>query len=206
MAFDMGFNFRGTSGYVTDGAEGVPVLAEVYPHTYTNGNGDSINAGFVSGSGQGAANRSTGVDARLAGINYDGGTDDFQVDLSSGSAPGAGDYTVDLAVGDSGGGPHSGQVFWVKDNTTTLIDGSGPYSTAQNHFIDATLTDVAGGTTWAGTAVSKTFASTTAKFGFNGQAAVTYLAHFRLTKQEAAAFQAAWAAHATVTLTPGRPG
>ncbi len=184
MAFDMGFNFRGTAGYVTDQSYAVPGLGEAYPHTYTNANGDSINAGA---GGEAALDRVATNDARIAGINYVSNTltKVWRVDLSSGSAPGASTYTIDLAVGDASAG-HSAQWFQVFDTSTLLIDGSGGgagLSTTTGHFIDASLANVAATTSWTGTPVSKTFATTIVElqYGLNGLADVTSVAHFRLT-------------------------
>jgi len=186
MAFDMGFDFRGTAGYVTDPAYGVPVLGETYPHTYSNSNGDSINAGWATSVS--AYDNNATYDVRLAGANYhsnDGTPRAFTVDLSSGSAPGAGSYNVDLAIGDGGT-----QDFAVYDNTTVVIDGTNGgsgYVTAGIHWIDATLTDRTSGqfTTWPGVAATKAFASTTAKITMNQNniGSLSTLAHFRLTLQ-----------------------
>lgn len=187
MAFDMGFDFRATAGFVTDPAYGVPVLAEAFPHTYTAGNGNSINAGWSVAPG-GSQDRTNTNDARIAGDNFTnnvGVPSVFTVDLSSGSNPGAGTYTIDLAMGDS----QAGRVgdFKVKDNTTVLIDGTNGgsgFTTNTGHFIDATLTDVAASVTWTGTAVSKTFSSTTAHLenGTLNNSLFTLMAHFRLTQ------------------------
>lgn len=189
MAFDMGFNFRATAGYVTDPAYGVPVLAEAYPHTYTNTNGYSINAGWTVAP-TGNENRDATADPRIAGINYksaDGNLSEFKVDLSSGSAPGAGTYTVDVAIGDLAAAHNND--FKVRDTTTVLIDGTNGttgINTAAAHFLDATVTDVGPLLiTWVGTTVQKTFATTVAAvgIGFNnvGGDNNTCLCHFRLT-------------------------
>ena len=194
MPFDMGFNFRQTSGFVTDQAYGVPVLAEAYPHTYTNTNGDSINAGWVSNAPT-PFNDASGNDPRLAGVNYranNGGVNPnyFLVDLSSGSAPGAGAYSVDLAVGMASASQTV--EFSVYDNTTVLIDGtnggSGFTTGGAGHFIDATLADVTASTTWTGTPSSQTFATTSAQIGICPVSigGFTTLAHFRLTLAGAA--------------------
>jgi len=186
MAFDMGFNFRATSGFVTDQNFAVPVLGEAYPNTYTNVNGDSINAGWDDLT-SGVQNLTNTNDARIAGNNWHnntGASHFFQVDLSSGSAPGAGTYTVDLAVGDSVTTRIAD--FQLKDNTTVLIDGTNGaagFTTAANHYIDATLVDVNATTSWTGATASKTFATTTVKFFVSSDNAgnATMMAHFRLT-------------------------
>lgn len=185
MAFDMGFNFRGTAGYVTDQSYAVPVLAEAYPHTYTNVDGYSVNGGFTGAATTGADRDSTN-EARLAGINFqsNGGPDTFQVDLASGSAPGAGDYSVDLAMGDANiTRPQSFKLF---DTSTLLIDGTNGgagITTAEDEYVDATLALVTATTTWTGTPAVKTFATTLVKLtgGIDAIGSVTTMAHFRLT-------------------------
>jgi hypothetical protein len=193
MAFDFGFDFRGTSGYVTDPSYASVVLGENYPNTYTNGAGKSINAGFTVAGQVNPLDRDNTQDPRIAGTNYeanDGYNNFFQVDLSSGSAPGAGTYSVDLAMGAfiSAGK----QCFKLLDTTTLLIDGTfggAGQDTSAGHFIDATLTDVTGGATWTGTPVTKTFATTLAKLSIGTLAlsGSTFPAHFRLTLQAAGA-------------------
>lgn len=186
MPFDMGFNFRASSGFVTDPAYAVPVLSEAYPHTYTNGNGLSINAGWAIAPDNGG-DRTTGLDVRLAGEQYRGnsnGAARFTVDLSSGSAPGAGSYVVDLAAGLTWNPSH--QYVQVKDNTTALITIPGT-ATAQNHFIDATGADVTAAGTWTGTpsaplTVATTTVNLTLAEGGSGSD-WTGIAHFRLTLQ-----------------------
>lgn len=186
-AFDMGFDFRNTAGFVTDAAYGVPALDDAYPHTYTNANGVSINAGWDGSVG--AQDRVGTNDPRIAGIAYRPNTGTaklFKVDLASGSAPGAGTYLVDVAIG----GINDAQVvqnFKVLDDATVLIDGTNGgagYSIASGHFIDATLTDVTASVTWTGTQVSKVFATTTAQIGTGWLVSGdnVLLNHFRLTQ------------------------
>jgi hypothetical protein len=189
MAFDIGWDCRESAGYITDPSYGVPCLAETYPHTYTNTDGYSTNAGWDTAPGP--QNLAAGNDPRIAGSNYkanDGNPIIFTVDLASGSAPGAGDYMVDLAVGDATAERRAG--FKVLDNGTTKLDGTNGgsgYTTAAGHFIDATLADVAASTTWTGTPVSIIFGTTTAQFGMGYISGGNYslLAHFRLTLEEA---------------------
>lgn len=191
MAFDMGFDFRLTSGFVTDAAFGVPVLGEIFPNTYTNGNGFSINAGWDVAPSQ-TADRANTNDPRIAGINTNpaGATGNiFTVDLSSGSAPGTGIYTIDIAAGDATNFRISS--YKLFDNTTLLIDGSnGGLGTATpgGTYLDATVASVAASTTWTGTTVNKTFATTTVKLSNNPDSinTTTCIAHFRLTAPSAA--------------------
>ena len=192
MAFDMGWDFRATAGYVTDDAHyGVFAKGDTdaYPTTYTNGDGQSLNAGWTT-LGPGATDASASNDPRIAGgvyVDQSGGSRTFQIDLSSGSAPGAGTYTVDCAFGRADYNP-SGQTFQVKDNTTVVLDGTNGgagYSVATGHYIDATLQDVAATTTWTGATTSKAFSSTTANLVLSttNNSNYTIVAHFRLTLQ-----------------------
>jgi hypothetical protein len=201
MAFDMGFDYRGTAGYVTDPAYGVPVLAETYPHTYTNANGYSINAGWT---GSLAVDRSASVDARLAGINYKSGGDTFTVDLGSGSNPGAGTYTVDLAAGDEGFAMGGGNTVVLKDNTTQLFSITA-VTAAANHYRDANGTEEAPGTgSWdlVATTRSVTFATTTCLLLTAGTDNPR-MAHFRLTLQGGGGGGAAPALHSLMLLGVG---
>lgn len=187
MAFDFGFNFRQTAGFVTDPAYAAPVLGEASPTTYTNGNGLSINAGWSVSLGATTINAAAANDPRIAGVNYhanDAAGPHFDVDLSSGSAPGSGTYKVDLAVGHPGGA--NTQDFKLFDNTTLLIDGTNAgvgINTAADHFVDATLADVSATTTWTGATANKVFATTTPKLqiAIDNIGDFTTLAHFRLT-------------------------
>jgi hypothetical protein len=181
MPFDIGFNFRDTSVFVTDPSYAVPVLAQAYPHTYTNVNGDSIVAGWTTSIF--SADRSTGVDVRLAGINFGGNTlVSFRIDLASGTGPGAGSYTLDMAVGDQASF-HTYDAVNVKDNTTTLVTFSGtPGGT--NHYFDATGADRAPGSgSWdlVRATTNITFATTTCFFEMVSASDNPTLAHFRLT-------------------------
>lgn len=152
MAWDKGFNFRGTSGYVSDGANETYVLAEGYPTTR-----NSVTFGFTTGTGvvQGV-DRSATNDRRLAGINYDNSSRIFQVDL-----PASGAYTVHLALGDQAGGGNAICAAAIQDTLTPLTTVNFAANTA-NNFTDATgavYTNV----TWSGseTGVSLTFSTTT---------------------------------------------
>ncbi|HJT92445.1 MAG TPA: hypothetical protein VJ777_10935 [Mycobacterium sp.] len=199
MAFDIGFNFRQTAVFVTDPAYGVPVLGEAFPHTYTNVNGYSVNGGWdtsISIYDNNAAN-----DPRIAGSNYNGSVGNngvvkqFKVDLSSGSAPGAGTYDVDVAMGETGFADI--QDFKILDTSTVLIDGTNGgagYVTGSGHFIDATLANIVASTTWTGTKATKTFATTLAAvgIGYDNVGGLSIVAHFRLTLQDSGARRSAF--------------
>ena len=209
MPFDMAFDFRSTSGYVTDPSYAVPVLNEAYPHTYTNADGKSLNGGWDNPASISKDDRRSDVDARIAGQNRNvtAFARTFTLDLSSGSAPGAGTYTIDWALGDPDAS--SSVDFKLEDNGATLIDatnGGSGFSVANAHLLDATLADNAASASWAGATVSKTFSTTTCQIVNNpdGLSLLSPIAHFRLTLQEASSFNPAWAARSNVILMPGR--
>ena len=185
MAFDMGWDFRLTPAACTDDIHwGVPVINEAYPHTYTNGDGQSVNAGWDSPV-TGGLDDANNNDPRIVGVNYMSPADplrQFHVDLSSGSAPGAGTYLVDAAWGQVTN-PRTYTTMAVRDNTTAVV---GPFSgttAAGGHFFDATGTDITASTTWTGTRVSKTFASTNAYIEMQSATDYPCVCHFRLTLQ-----------------------
>ncbi len=111
---DLGINFRGTAGYVGDGVGETYCLADAYPTTRGGGTFGFLSA--VSG-----ADRDSGQDRRLAGINFNGaGPETFQWDL-----PATGSATVHLGLGDASAS-HTNVQAVFKDNTATLFT-VGPY-------------------------------------------------------------------------------
>lgn len=132
----VGLNFRGSSGYVTDSTGEAYVLAETSSTTRTiTGTGNSVTfqwTGSVS-----AANRDSGNDRRLAGINY--------VDNSAGvpasldvTLPNSGNHTICVALGDAASS-QGYQLAEILDNTTSKFSVTG--LTTDNHFRDAFSTD-----------------------------------------------------------------
>lgn len=134
MAYDLGVNFRGTAGYVTDDVnETYCLAADTYPTT----RGGATFGWDVSVQ---ATDRSAAVDRRLAGIAFDtGALRTFRLDL-----PSLGGAVVHLAIGDHGGGGLGDETVEVKDNTTSLFT-IGPHDMANwgvgapnERFYDAT--------------------------------------------------------------------
>jgi hypothetical protein len=128
MAWDKGFNFRATSGYVTDGANETYVInTEVYPITR-----NSVTFGWTAASAQRAsANRSTGVDRRLAGINYlnPPNNSTFQVDL-----PAPGTYDISMAAGDASDPNH---IYAEVYDDTSLLFTVADAAPGAGNFVDA---------------------------------------------------------------------
>jgi hypothetical protein len=180
MPFDMGFDFRATLGFVTDPAYGVFVDgSHVYPVTFMNGNGDSLNGGWNTAISE--IDNTAGNDPRLAGEQFAAPSilRYFRLDLGSGSAPGAGTYTIDLAGGDTSGGLN--EYITVYDTATPVITITN-VATSANQYVDATGTVRIATTTWNGTTTDKTFATTTCYLELNTGSPATYtaIAHFRL--------------------------
>lgn len=179
MSFDFGFDFRQSAGFVTDPANCTYVLAlgsDLYPQT-RNG----ITFGWLVSPDGGAFDRSTGVDARLAGCaqsNNNDTTNALQVDL-----PATGLWTVDLALGDQGAGTGPFTAL-LKDNTTLLKTWQLAAIVA-NHYWDASEVERTSDANWAANHVTQnyTFATTTLilQIGKN-QSGSTNLAHLRLTQ------------------------
>lgn len=92
---DAGLNFRASAGFVTDGIQEAPVLAEFFPHNYFV-NGIAVVAGWVGTGPSATEDSSAAVDRRLAGENYvfNGIQRTFKVTL-----PSVGNYDIALAIG-----------------------------------------------------------------------------------------------------------
>lgn len=140
-AFDVGFNFRDTLGYVTDPAgtyfcnNSINAYPTVFGGTYTGGWHDGGTGGaFV------AADRRSSVDPRLAGIVYTSrntGTERprFQLDGVQGL-----NLDIHVAAGDAAGGDPV--LFSLYDGDPysggTLIVTQGPTNIVANEWVDAT--------------------------------------------------------------------
>ncbi len=160
MPFDCGINFRDTSGFVTDGTNETYCLGAVdtaYPTTRAG-----FTFGWVATSGLDQRDRNSGVDRRLAGMNFSPTPGDyFRLDL-----PSAGNYDIHLALGDdSGGNP----VEWKLQDTTTLLHtytgtpGSGNFQDASGATLSAA--------NWPGNEAAlanQTFATTQLRLVVNG--------------------------------------
>jgi hypothetical protein len=143
---DFGFDFRATSRYVSDPNYATGVLGETYPHTYKNGDGMTLAAGWetipATCAGVQTRDRTTSNDPRFAGVNANsansipsGDQCIFRIDL-----PASGNWTISLASGDASNSQLNSIVF---------KDGGKPFqtlsqvSTPPNNYMDAT------GTVWS---------------------------------------------------------
>jgi hypothetical protein len=160
--FNEGFNFRSTLAYVTDPADTQFVDDyDTYPQT-NNG----VTYGWSDAIGN-VRDRSTGVDARLAGSNwYSSCCSDeyFQVDL-----PSAGTYYVRLAIGAYDGA--SEVDVDICDNTTvkaTITTGWATDTTGADYVLDATDVERSSSADWVtnNAAAQITFSTTTFRLYF----------------------------------------
>jgi hypothetical protein len=137
-AFIIGASFRGTAAFVTDQPNCYPALkTTIYP-TAAGG----TNFGFLNTNPPNdAVDRVATNDPRVAGVAYGYGTDTrFQIDL-----PASGTYTINMAVGDPGGGSPSDIEIWDgTTNSTVLLHVTQP----GGQFADAHGTLYADAASW----------------------------------------------------------
>lgn len=149
-----GFNFRNTSGYVTDGTDETYVIdGDEYPTTR-----DGIDFGWDDELQIQFRDRNSGNDRRLAGLNVTNTNAErtFRVDLED--LNGSGSYDLRAAHGDPNYAVGSTYVQYRDDTTAFLtIDSS---TTAANSFLDITNTEYTAAN-WPGSNsnTSRTFTS-----------------------------------------------
>jgi hypothetical protein len=170
VAFDIGIDFRGTSGYVTDPASCTYCVTDQYPTV--RGGATFGFVGTASGSLTGADLNNT-YDARIAGFSYVTADLNFRLDL-----PASGSVGVRLATGNSGA--VTGDVR-IKDNATTLFSvsgtaGSGTFNDAQGVNYSAAA--------WPGSnsVNTQTFATTTLIAMLDSSGGYTDIVHLRVTQ------------------------
>jgi len=128
--WEVGFDFRASSGYVSDPPGDTYVLSSTAYPTSFNG----TNFGWTNPDKVQARDRSTGVDPRLAGINYasNGTPGVFYVDL-----PASGTYNLSLALGDEGYPQCSVECQIQFLDGTTVVATLSEGSTGLGYFYDA---------------------------------------------------------------------
>jgi len=124
----VGFNFRSTSGYVTDASGDTYVLsADVYPTTR-----GGVTFGYSAGTLTGASNIDNTYDPKIAGYHYQLaslGSATFRIDLT-------GSLQIRVGAGDKGGG--YAQRINIIDSGGTKFSVNGT-NTAGSYF-DASTT------------------------------------------------------------------
>jgi hypothetical protein len=147
--FDVGFEFRSTSGYVTTRPGDVFFGSTTYAASPGYGwYPGSIDANFVSLGGGSLTmfDRDSGVDARLAGMAYFVGSSNVPFGVL---LPSAGTYHIYLAVGDAIGARGVSGALWydgsvnspntifsgVSTGTAQWEDGSGTLRTSASDWV-----------------------------------------------------------------------
>ncbi len=182
MAYPQGINFRATLAFVTDGAsEAFEITSGVvnYPHTSAQGN----NIGWETVNLLDVRDRNSGVDVRLAGINFlpNPGTSDYRLDLSA-----TGNWDINLAAGDYtyAQGPIKIEVFDTAASLGVLVNGT---TSGGQRWFDAKGTEL-DATTWPSSNVAQnvTFATTICRVRVGGAASLSsVIAHVKLTSAAA---------------------
>ncbi len=143
--YDKGWDFRATSGFVTDPPNTTYVLdTDLYPTTRNSTTFGWINGNDPGTLGGGGRDRDAGVDPRIAGMNFVGnqiGTGTFRVD---GLTPGT--YTFTIGYGDAGG--NSANTYFSVKN----LDGSNVIAPLHVPTLATPTFGDASGATWTAAA------------------------------------------------------
>jgi hypothetical protein len=173
MAWIKGFNFRNTSGYVTDLGNDTYVLPSDTSATTRNG----VTFQW-DGSPNTPRDRNAGVDAKLAGMHGEDTTErTFSVTL-----PATGDYKIKFALGDQASAQGNMRIR-ILDDATGLIDLNSKTTTGAAYFFDATNVERTSVADWVSNnaAATHTFATTSFKLILGQTGARSgYIAHLEL--------------------------
>lgn len=181
--YDAKFNFRATSGYVTDGAGETYVLGETSSQTR---DGHTFQWDVC---GDCSRDRSTGVGSRFAGVNKRA-NDGTQNTWTLITLPETGYYEIRAALGDATNTASATYAYFYDDST--LIDSIVAVTaspTTADYYLDATGVTLANAAWDAGnTALLHNFASTTFKLVIGSPtntSGETRIAHLQITKVDA---------------------
>lgn len=179
MALPQGINFRATSGYVSDPTGTTNEVSKVvnYPRTTPQGN----NVGWETLTGTlDTRNRNSGVDARLAGVEFlgagAGNSAIYRIDL-----PSSGSYNVRAALGDIGFSVRVGAILQDGSTDVATLIADDTVTGAGGNFYDATGTLRNGESDWVANnaALTQSFSTSILRVRIPGSSAVTKsIAHF----------------------------
>ena len=150
---DVGFNFRGTIGFIADATKELGIAANFYPYTYSS-DGINVIAGWLGIGPPYFLDLNASRDRRLAGTHAksnDGMQAIFRIKI-----PEAGNWLISLAIGDAVGG--SGYEYvQLFDNGVLITTYDHPAGTLPDRWIaaDNLIYDE---TTWPSTGSIKTIA------------------------------------------------
>jgi hypothetical protein len=178
MAIKQGIDFRNTSGYVTDPTDHTYDITSSSTANYPTTTPQGFNVGWESsgfGSGSQTRNRSTSIDARLAGCSFNTSSTDvltYRFDLTA-----AGAHDIRVAAGDNAYARANLKVE-VFDTTTSLGVLVNTGTTAGGRFRDAADAEYTAAN-WPGSnaLVSKTFGTTICRFKIGNGSNQTFIAH-----------------------------
>ena len=174
FGWDVGFNFRATSGFVTDPSYAVfaSFATTNYPTTATIG-GVPVTFGWETVGITQVRDRSMALDPRLAGMNCqlnNGGFSVFRVDL-----PSNGVYNIGLAAGDPAGYTDSNNIGIDSGNDNLFSVQAITGATSNTDIADATGTLLSIGS-WATSnrLVTRTFATSILRLKLGGSVDNSY--------------------------------
>lgn len=170
MAWDEGYDFRATSGFVTDPANCTYVIFDPYPTTR-----DGSTFGWTSAND--TRDRNSGIDARLAGVSFGPSGLTFRVDL-----PNTGNFAISLAIGDASFG-RSNMGVEIRDTSTAKITLSSLATNAAEWY-DATGVKRTSAADWVANQASstQTFSTTILNLVMTGSSD-TYVSHLFISEQ-----------------------
>lgn len=141
-SYNIGINFRATSGYVTDPTDSIYCLGDPYPVTRnTVTTGQAVTFGWLESDATTpkdlaayTRDRDAGISPKLAGVNFKIGADlyIFRIDL-----PASGLWTVRVAAGDA---DSSNDVDWdiLNSDASTVLLSQAEASVTTGNWKDAT--------------------------------------------------------------------
>lgn len=181
---NFGFDFRATSGYVTDPGYAVFVTdtttdaTMAYPHTFTNGGGVAVVAGWDAGASSVVSRdrTTTYVTWGAGSVILDSGTATFRIDL-----PATGKYEVYTTWGDPGNGVTTNGL--ITDNGTTRVTITGTTTGgATGTFLDSNSIAMAAGSWWTNLPITVNFTSTVMRVVLNPGANTSRLMNLRIVQ------------------------
>jgi hypothetical protein len=181
--WDVGIDFRATSGATTDPIDCTYSLGEQYPQTRsTQGTSQSATFGWNGDYTGSSRDRGGTQDNRLYGIVFDGTAGHyFQLDL-----PSAGDYVVHIAAGDAAG---NNDAKWDLCDTNTVLASLTHTAVGIDSYADAGDT-VRTEDGWLGAEATVTLTFSTTIFRLKVPASTSgnnCIAHLRLAQLPAVA-------------------
>ncbi len=154
-AFDKGYDFRASPGFVTDPANSTYVLdTDIYPLVTRNGN----TFGWILGNdpntlGGGGRDRDSGIDPRLAGMNFCGNQIASATWRLDGLTPGV--YTFTIGYGDAGGNS-SNDYLSIQNLDGSFVVGPLHVTTASTPTFGDAATNTWTASAWPGSQVTVT--------------------------------------------------